>query len=202
MLQKIATTQAPIHELIANRWSPRAFDKDKMIVKQDIVALLEAARWAPSCRGEEPWRFLVCDKASQPQAWQNAFNCLAEGNQIWVKNAPLLLISTVIKKFKHNDKDNDWAMYDAGAACENICLQAVDLGLVAHQMAGFDPEKIQQTFALPETVTITSVIAIGYQAEIDVIEDDELKQRELVARERKPLNEICFEGEWEKGFLI
>lgn len=171
-----------------------------MLSKQEITSLLEAARWAPSCYGDEPWRFIVCDKATQPEAWQNAFDCLAEMNQSWVKNAPLLIVVAAMKQFKHNGKENPWATYDVGAACENLCLQAVALDLTTHQMAGFDPQKLKQTFKLPETVQATTVIAIGYRTEIDVIEADELKQRELAERQRMPLEELCFTGEWGKGF--
>jgi nitroreductase len=200
MLEKTAKTQAPIHDLLAKRWSSRAFDKNKMLSKQDITSLLEAARWSPSCYGDEPWRFVVCDRATQPEAWQNAFDCLAEMNQSWVKNVPLLIVVTAMKQFKHNGKDNQWAMYDVGAACENLCLQAVALGLTTHQMAGFDPQKLIRTFKLPETVQATTVIAVGYQTEMDVIEIDELKQRELAERQRMPLDELCFAGEWGQGF--
>ncbi|MEK7991702.1 MAG: nitroreductase family protein [Thiotrichaceae bacterium] len=200
MLEKPAITQAPIHDLLAKRWSSRAFDKNKMLSRQDITSLLEAARWSPSCYGDEPWRFVVCDKATQPEAWQNGFDCLAEMNQSWVKNAPLLIVVAAMKQFKHNGEDNPWAMYDVGAACENLCLQAVALGLTTHQMAGFDPQKLKQTFKLPETVQATTVIAVGYQTEMDVIEIDELKQRELAERQRMSLDQLCFAGEWGQGF--
>jgi len=203
MLQKPATTQAPIHELIANRWSSRAFDAEKMLSQQQIISLLEAARWAPSCYGDEPWRFVVCDKATQPQAWQKAFDCLAGMNQSWVKNAPLLIIVAASKYFKHNGKENDWAKYDVGAACENLCLQATALGLTTHQMAGFFPQPLKETFKLPDSVEATTVIAVGYQTEdTNVIEVDELKQRELAERQRTPLSELCFTGEWGQDFSV
>jgi hypothetical protein len=67
-------------------------------------------------------------------------------------------------------------------------------------MAGFEPQKLQQTFKLPDNVQATTVIAIGYQTETNVIEIDELKQRELAERQRMPLSELCFTGEWGQGF--
>jgi nitroreductase len=89
MLEKSAITQAPIADLIAHRWSPRAIDPDQPVGREPLLALLEAARWAPSCFGDQPWRYLVWDRFHDAASWQQAFECLAEGNQVWVKNAPV-----------------------------------------------------------------------------------------------------------------
>ncbi|MDP2879630.1 MAG: nitroreductase family protein, partial [Sulfuricella sp.] len=94
MQTKTASTQVDIHDIIARRWSCRAFDASKPVSREQIVALLEAARWAPSCFGDEPWRFIVWDKNSDAAAWQEAFDCLGEWNQNWVKNAPVLMLTT------------------------------------------------------------------------------------------------------------
>ncbi|MBL1275410.1 MAG: nitroreductase family protein [Ectothiorhodospiraceae bacterium] len=80
---KLATTAAPVDELIAKRWSPRAFDSTKMLEEKQVLALLEAARWAPSCFGEEPWRYVVCDRNKDEAAWEKLLGCLAEKNQLW-----------------------------------------------------------------------------------------------------------------------
>jgi nitroreductase len=194
MLEKTATTQVPIHELIAKRWSPRAFDADKPVSREQISALLEAARWAPSCYGAEPWRFVVFDKFNNAAAWEKGFNCLAEANQVWVKNAPVLILAVTRNLFEHNGKPNRWAQYDCGAASENLCLQAVSMGLIAHQMGGFDANKAYEVLGIAEQdFTCMSMIAVGYQASPEVLEGD-YKEHELAARKRKPLEEIFFEG--------
>ena len=140
MLEKPAVTRPPIAELIARRWSPRAMDSTQPVSRDHLLALLEAARWAPSCFGDQPWRYLVWDRFRDPAGWQQAFECLAEGNQSWVQNAPVLLLAVAAPAFGHNGQPNRWAQYDTGAASENLCLQAAALGLVAHQMGGFNPE--------------------------------------------------------------
>ncbi|MDD5329998.1 MAG: nitroreductase family protein [Sulfuricella sp.] len=196
MQHKIAQTQADIHELLARRWSGRAFDANRPVSREQIVSLLEAARWAPSCFGDEPWRFIVWDRNSDEAAWRKAFNCLGEWNQDWVKNAPVLLVSTANSLFRKNGKPNRWGQYDTGAAAENLCLQAVASGLMAHQMGGFDDAKVRAEFGIPNEFAIMAMIAVGYQTEADVL-NDELKGLELAPRERTPLGTHFFEGGWD-----
>ena len=201
MLKKLAQTQAPIHDIIAQRWSPRAFDHNKSVSKEQIVSMLEAARWAPSCFGDEPWRFIVWNKHTNAAAWQKAFDCLGEFNQKWVKNAPVLLLATASQVFRHNGKPNNWHTYDTGAASENLCLQATALGLKAHQMGGFDADKIRQAFAIPEGISCLAMIAVGYQTEPDVLEGEQ-QEKELAERTRRPLEENFFENAWGAGITL
>ncbi|MFQ6405661.1 nitroreductase family protein [Methylophilus sp. 'Pure River'] len=195
-MQKPAITQQAIHELLANRWSGRAYDADQSVSKEQVVSLLEAARWAPSCFGDQPWRYVVCNKADNLQAWQAAFDCLVPGNQGWAVNAPVLLLICADTLFGHNDKPNKWAAYDTGAATENLCLQATALGLMAHQMGGFDADKARATFKVPERYQILAMVTVGYQASVDSL-SGEVKERELAARSRKPLEELFFNGVWQ-----
>lgn len=195
MQTKIASTQTDVHEIIARRWSGRAFDPARPVSRTQIVSLLEAARWAPSCFGDEPWRFIVWDRNSDQAAWQKAFDCLGEWNQNWVKNAPVLILTTANSVFTKNNTPNRWGQHDTGAAAENLCLQAVSLGLMSHQMGGFDPDKAREAFNIPAQFSCMAMIAVGYQAEADEL-DDELKQLELGARVRSPLGTRFFEGDW------
>ena len=199
MSEKRAVTQQPVADLIARRWSGRAIAADQPVSREQLLALLEAARWAPSCFGDEPWRYLVWDRFADPENWQRAFACLAEANQAWVKNAPILLLSVAAPNFGHNGQLNRWAQHDVGAANENICLQAMDLGLVAHQMGGFDADKAKAAFAIPADHQCMAMIAIGHPAPADSL-PDALRERELAPRKRKPLDEIVFRGDWGNHF--
>jgi nitroreductase len=197
-MQKPATTQVPVDETIANRWSPRAYDANKPVTQTQITALLEAARWAPSCFGDEPWRFIVWDKTTDAAAWQQAFDCLVEGNQTWAKDAPLLVLVCADTLFSHNEKPNRFAQYDTGAAAENLCLQASSMGLAAHQMGGYKGDQARADFAIPERYTTMAMIAVGYQADVNTLPDD-LKERAMAERKRKPLGELFFNGSWGKS---
>jgi nitroreductase len=194
MLNKLATTQQPIHDIIARRWSPRAFDASKPVSREQLLSLLEAARWAPSCFGDEPWRFIVWDRNRDAASFKKAFDCLGEFNQSWVKNAPVLLVVLASDKFRKGTP-NRWGMFDAGAAAENLYLQAVALGLMAHPMGGFDVDKVKQKFNVPEGFVPMAMIAVGYQAEPGVLEGD-LHNSEVAERKRQPLEENFFEGTW------
>jgi nitroreductase len=196
-MKKTANTQVAIDHTIAARWSPRAFDANKSVTQEQVIALLEAARWAPSCFGDEPWRFVVFNKVTDVSAWQNAFDCLVEGNQAWVKNTSLLILVCADTLFTHNKKSNRWAQYDTGAAAENLCLQAASLGLAAHQMGGFSADAAREKFNIPEQYTLMAMIAVGYQANVDEL-SEELKEREIAPRKRKELGELFFSGMWDK----
>lgn len=194
-MDKPASTQVPIDPTIAGRWSGRAYDGNKSLSQEQITALLEAARWAPSCYGDQPWRFIVCDKTADGESWKKAFGCLVPGNQAWVMNAPLLLLITAGSKFQHNGSDNRWGQYDTGAAAENLCLQASSMGLMAHQMGGFDVKLARDVFAVPEQYALMAMVCVGYPADIDTLNGEAL-ERELAPRVRKPLSELFFKGNW------
>ncbi|MES2636211.1 MAG: nitroreductase family protein [Pseudomonadota bacterium] len=197
-MQKPAKTQVPINEVIANRWSGRAYDASKAVSNQQIMSLCEAARWAPSCFGDEPWRFMVWNKTTDAKSWQTAFDCLVPGNQEWVKNAPILLLVCADTLFGHNQKPNRWAQYDTGAAAENLCLQAQDLGLMAHQMGGFNADAARKAFKIPEQFTLMAMVAVGYAADIKTVTGEALS-RETAERKRKPLAELFFDSAWDKS---
>ena len=200
MFSKKIETKATIHELIASRWSGRAYDSEKFVSEEDIISLIEAARWAPSCYGDQPWRFIIFNKATNEVAWQQAVDCLAEGNRAWAKEAPLLLLSVADSVLSQNGNPNRWGQYDTGAATENLCLQATALGLMVHQMGGFDADKTRELFSIPEQFTPMAMMTVGYQLAEDKIPED-MKEREYNERARNTLDENFFNGTWNKPFV-
>jgi len=200
MLQKNASTNVPIHDLLVRRWSTRAFDPNRPVSREQLAVLLEAGRWAPSCNGDEPWRYLIWDRGRDPEGWQKAFDCLSENNKKWVRNVPLLMLSNAGSIFGATGKPNRWGQHDTGAASCCMALEAVDLGLMVHQMGGFDADKARAAFAIPAEYTPMAMIAVGYQTEPEIL-DEETKKKELAPRARKPLVERFFEGGWGKGIV-
>ena len=200
-MDKLATTQAPIDPLIAKRWSPRAFDASRPVSQEQVIALMEAARWAPSCFGDEPWRYIVCNRGDNAEAWEKLHSCLMERNQLWAKNAPLLILSTAMPNFRHNNKPNRWHQYDTGAANENICLQAAAMGMAAHQMGGYDGDKARTLFNIPAEISLLSVIAVGYQGKLKDLAET-FHEDETAARQRLPLEQHCFNGEWANPLSV
>jgi len=194
-MEKPAQTTYPIHDLIRRRWSPRAFS-DRMVEPEKLQSLFEAARWAPSCFNEQPWRFIVCTKQN-PEAHAHLVGCLADANVSWAKNAPVLMLSVAKVAFSHNDKPNRHAWHDVGMAIENLIIQAMALGLWVHQMAGYDAAKARQVFAIPAGYEPVAAVAIGYAGDPQAL-PDALRERELGSRSRKPLSDLVFDGGWGK----
>jgi len=199
MLERKAETTVPINDLAARRWSPRSFDGARAVSAQQLQAMIEAARWAPSCFGDEPWRFLVWNRATDAEGWQKAFDCLSDNNRKWAKNVPVLFLACAGTHFGHNGQPNRWAQYDTGMAALALSMEAVAQGLVAHQMGGFDIAKVRAAFAVPDDYMPMAMIAAGYQAAPEMIEDEETRAKELKARGRKPVADRFFAGGWGQG---
>lgn len=194
-MRKPAITQVPIDKTLAERWSGRAYDASKVISSEQTIALLEAARWAPSCMGDQPWRIVVWDKNINAAAWQKAFDCLAPSNQTWVQHAPLLVLICADTLFSKNAQPNRWAEYDTGAAAQNLCLQAASMGLMAHQLGGFDAEKTREVFSIPAQFTLMAMISVGHPVSESAIPED-LLARETAERSRRSLGELFYQGAW------
>lgn len=192
-MQKPAPSDSPIHALIRNRWSPRAF-ADKAIPEEILRSLFEAARWAPSSNNEQPWAYIVATK-DDPANFQKVLETLVEFNQGWAKNASALAIAVAELVFAKNHASNRNAQYDTGAATALLSLEVTARGLVVHQMAGFDPEKARQAFAIPGEWEAIAAIAIGYPGNPDSL-PPKLKDREWAPRIRKPISEFVMGGSW------
>ena len=194
-MKKIATTEVPINEVIAQRWSPRAFDSHYVMTEDSVKSLFEAARWAPSCYGDQPWQFVLFKK-EDATAWTSALNCLSVNNQNWAMDASILIVVCANKNFNHNKEPNRWAHYDTGAASENICLQATSIGLSAHQMGGFDQVKIRNLSNIPIEFDILACMVVGKNLDESKLSKVQ-KDKEGQVRSRKALKDIYFINEWK-----
>ncbi len=192
-MKNLAVSDHELHPLIAQRWSPRAFDR-KLVETEKIAQLFEAARWTSSCFNDQPWAFIVTTKDDTVN-YQKMLDCIVPVNIVWAQVAPVLGLVVAQKNFKHNGKPNAWAEYDAGQAAATLVLQATALNLVAHQMGGFDVAKAIAAFSIPETAHPIAAIAIGYAGNSSDL-PLELQERENAARSRQPLSSFVFTGEW------
>lgn len=200
MIPKTIDTEAPILPLFAQRYSGVSYDPDRDVSTEQLLALIEAARWAPSCFGDQPWRFILCRKSTDPEGWEKAFACLMEGNQAWCLNAPVLALSCCDTKFARNDKPNRFGPYDTGAAAMSLCMQAAALGLMTHQMGGFHTDKACEVFEIPERYLPMAMMAIGYQLPEDRL-PEQFRERELLPRKRNPREQHFFGSTWGKAVL-
>src|SRR5215470_8939463 len=191
-MQKPAPTDAPIHDLIRHRWSPRAFS-DKLIPPDVLRSLFEAARWAPSSNNEQPWTYLVATRDDK-ENFEKILGTLVEFNAGWARHAAALAIAVSKLNFEKGNPNRN-AFYDTGAASVLITLEAVAQGLVTHQMAGFDHHKAKQVFGIPEGWEPIAAMAIGYPGDANSL-PEKLRDRELAPRTRKPLRDFVMTGHW------
>ncbi|HET6676617.1 MAG TPA: nitroreductase family protein [Nitrospiraceae bacterium] len=191
-MEKPAETAYPIHDLLRRRWSPRAFS-ERSVEPEKVLSLFEAARWAPSSNNEQPWSFVIATK-DEP-GYRLLFACLKEGNKKWAFRAPVLALSVARLHFEDDGTPNRHAVHDTGMAVFSLVVQATALGLIIHQMAGYDVEKARQELKIPAGHDPVAMIAVGYPGDSNQL-PDYLRERELKARERKPMSEFVFEGVW------
>lgn len=192
-MEKPADTASPIHDLLRRRWSPRAFS-ERPVEPGKLRSLFEAARWAPSSFNEQPWSFVIATKENEP-GYQGLFDCLLESNKRWAWRAPVLALSVARLTFEDDGRPNRHAFHDTGMAVFSLVIQATALGLIVHQMAGYDVEKARKDLKIPEGHDPVAMMAIGYPGDPTQL-PDRLRERELRPRERKQMSELVFENSW------
>ncbi|MGD0546541.1 MAG: nitroreductase family protein [Terracidiphilus sp.] len=188
--------QAPMIEgvlpVVLNRWSPRSF-AGREVNPADLRRVFEAARWAASSSNEQPWSYLVGTRSSS--TYKKIFSTLVGFNKEWAGAAPVLMLGVASTTFRHNGATNAYAFHDLGAASSYLTLQAAALGLSAHQMAGYDHAAARKLFEIPESYSLGSVIALGYQGEPSALSNEKLIAQETSPRTRKLLSEFVL-SEW------
>ena len=181
-----ATTEAKLHDLIANRWSPRSFDPTHIISSEEMNSLLEAARWSPSWNNDQPWRFLFGHRGDKN--FEGFVSTLKDFNLVWAPNASALILICATGK-----KVTKIETFDTGLAVGAITFQGLSMGFHTRQMGGFEKDKISEMFSLPENVEPIVLIAVGKIKEpVDLSED--FQKRENAPRSRKPLSELILKG--------
>lgn len=189
--KKNLTTQ--INNLLSKRWSPRSFDSRELTDSQ-ISKLFEAIRWSPSAFNEQPWHFIYADRRDLP-AFKNIHACLTEGNQSWTINASMLIITFVKTVFDRNGKSNAYASHDLGGAMANMTIQALDMDLFVHQMAGIQKEVIKDKFNVPEGWEPLTMVAVGFLDSPDKL-DEKQRAGEESEQIRHALTDIHSMNKW------
>jgi len=189
-VKKYRKPEHDIMPVIVNRWSRRALSGD--VADDELMALFEAARWAPSSSNGQPWRFIYAKKGTD--AWNKLFSTLSEGNQIWCKNASVLVLIVSRSRYEYKEKPYKTHSFDTGSAWENLALEATNRGLVAHAMGGFDYDKAREVMEVPEPFEVQAMVVIGRRGDKKDLPEN-LREREIPST-RKPLEEIVFKDKF------
>jgi nitroreductase len=190
VFEKPASAGHPILDLLARRWSTRAFS-DRSVDRETLASLFEAARWAPSSGNGQPGSYLVATK-DDPVEHERMGSVLTPGN-VWAHKAPVLAIS--VATIHRADKPNRTAHHDLGLANENLVIQAGSMGLAVHMMAGFHIDMAREVFDIPATHDPLAMMAIGYPGDPESLRE-ELRAKDLAPRQRKPIREFVFRGKF------
>ncbi len=182
-----------ILDLLARRHSRYAFSPQP-VEPEDLRKLFEAARWSPSSYNEQPWSFVVATR-NEPESYRRMLSVLVEANQRWAQHAPVLALAVARQNFAQDGRPNRHAFYDLGQAVAHLTVQGTALGLVLHQMGGFNVEQARRSFDLPTGHEPVAVIAIGYPGDPNTLPEP-LRRREAAPRTRRPLQEFVFKGNW------
>ncbi len=189
-MTKTASTTVPVHPLVAERWSPRGFDPAYALSDEQLLALLEAARWAPSANNSQPWRFLAARRGEQ--ACDDLLATLAAGNRAWAGAASALVLVASVDTDPAG-RGMPWSRYDTGQAVAALSTQAQADGLAVHQMGGFDAVAVRETFGLDPALTPVVVVAVG-RFDAGAVLPEALAARERAPRTRHPLQDLLLPG--------
>jgi nitroreductase len=179
----------PIDKIFLDRWSPRAMSGEA-IAAEDLMALFEAARWAPSSFNNQSWRVLYARRDSEH--WPLFLGLLVEGNRIWANKAAALLLFISKTTFDYNGKPARTHSFDTGAAWENLALQAMLRGYVAHGMQGFDYDRARTELRVPAEYQVEAMIAVGRPGSKESL--PEKLQAVETPNDRRPLTKSVCEG--------
>ena len=182
-----------VHEIIINRWSPRAMSGET-ITDEELFSLFEAARWAPSSYNNQPWHFIYAKRDTEH--WQKLYDLMVSMNQAWAQHAAVLVVILSRIPFEKTGEPSRTHTFDTGAAWENLALQACVNGLVVHGMEGFDYDKAKTALSIPEQYEVEAMCAIGKPGKKEDL-SPEMQEREAPSP-RKKVEEIISEGVFKK----
>ncbi|MCX5512073.1 nitroreductase [Kaistia algarum] len=191
-MKKTAQTDHPILDVIAERWSPRAFDPERVLSEVDVAPLFEAARWSASSNNSQPWRFVYAFRGEP--AFEALMAAAVEGNQRWIQRASVLAYS--VAKLQAEDGSHLWHnRHDTGMALAHLLLQATAAGYAVHPFGGFDSDKVIAAAGIPDGFEPCTGVAIGYPGDPTLL-GERGALRELAERSRRPVAEFAFHGHW------
>ncbi|MHA1305442.1 MAG: nitroreductase family protein [Candidatus Heimdallarchaeaceae archaeon] len=164
------------------------------VTEEMIYDLASAAQLSASCYNSQPWRFVF---VYGKENLKRIFPALSKGNA-WAKDSSL-----IVAVFSKPDDDcivkgKEYYLFDTGMAVANLILQATEIGLVAHPMAGYDEELAKEILKIPEEFILITLIGIGKHNKNfeEVLSDWQLKS-EKERPPRKSLSEFVFINEYK-----
>ena len=178
--------QFSVMDVLEQRWSPRAFNRDEVLDENRLGPAFEAARWSPSSGNSQPWTFMVGFRGDD--VFQTIVGTMASGNQVWAEHAGAV-VANIASVVDAEGNPQSHAVYDLGQAVAHFSVQATAEGLMVHQMGGFDAQTLGRELELDSSQRVVTLMAIGSMGDPAEL-PEKLQLREAQPRSRKSLSEI------------
>jgi nitroreductase len=161
-------------DLVRSRRSVRVFT-DQGVTAEELAAILEAGRLAPSGNNTQPWRFIVVRDAKLKARLADV-----AGEQSWLAAAPVVIAVVADAQAKlptilpsEADVATNPAFVtatiksvrDAAIAAEHLVLAATDLGLGTCWVGKYDQAPMRAVLSVPEECYVVTLLPIGRPAE-------------------------------------
>ena len=183
-----------INPLIDARRAKRALSTEP-VPQQDVDLLIQAAHLAPSCFNSQPWRFVIIDEEETLAAVKDA---MPKGNY-WTAPAPVIIAVTSRRDLDCTlSDDRDYFLFGCGMAVGNLMIQATQMDLVAHPIAGYNPMKVKEILEIPKDYTLITLVIVGHPGDVSQLSDQH-REIELGPRDRKPLSEVATKNRFPRS---
>lgn len=155
-----------------------------------IISLAHAPQIMPSCFNNQPWRYIFVRE--EPELSLLKTQALSKGN-VWA--TPASMIIAVISKPDLDCviKDREYYQFDTGMGTAALILKATEMGLVAHPIAGYSPEKVHEILKIPEEFKVITLIIVGKKRiqPTEYLSEDQ-KSRELERPKRLAIEDFIY----------
>lgn len=173
-----------VHPAILRRRSPVRFDREAVVSDVAVDTILDAARLAPSAGNSQPWAFIVGRRGDRVHS--RIVQHLAGSSSRWAPDASAIIVNLARVLVEETDWEySEFSRYDLGQAAAYMTLQAMALGIDAHQFRAFDRDAVAAEFEVPREWEVTSMTAFGFVA-------DASGEARGVARERRARDDVTW----------
>ncbi len=149
-------------ELVKKSRSYRGYDESRRITREELLELVDCARFAPSSVNRQPFQYLLAYEQEDLDKIQPLTG--------WARGLPQMKLphpgkcpTAFIVICQNTDWDPDLNRYlrDVGIAAQTMLLAAAEMELGGIMIGNFNPKKLAETMELPENIVPMLIVAFG-----------------------------------------
>lgn len=183
-----------LEEIINTRRAYRSL-KPIEITEEIIKDLATHASLSASCFNNQPWRYVFVYEPEQLKKMQSTLN---KGNE-WGYYSSMIIAVLSKREFDCLPKDGrEYYLFDVGMGTAFMLLRATEMGLVAHPIAGYDPQKVREVLNIPNDLTVVTLVIVGkHTEELTPVLSKSQIESEKKRPERLALDKIMFLNKYQ-----